>query len=298
MLDKVGYAVSPTGRAPIFYRLCTPDGVESTKEAVVLCDGIGCDGFIWKYIEPLLVKDRPVLHWHYRGHGRSPSPKDPSQVGIEVLSDDLAAVLDDAGLETADIVGHSMGVQVALEFHRRHRHRSKALVLICGAASEPLKTFKGTALLDVVLPTVRAAIGTAPGFFSSMSRALLPRDWIYKLATRLELEEDLLSQQDFMPYLKGLAQIDPTLFFSMLASAAQHSAQDFLEQIRVPTLIVAGEHDTFTPPDLSREMAQKIPSAELLVIHGGSHTAPLEHPHLVGAATIDFLNRAPTQPLL
>ena len=39
--------------------------------AIVLSDGIGCDGFAWKYLQPHLAKTHRVLHWHYRAHGRS-----------------------------------------------------------------------------------------------------------------------------------------------------------------------------------------------------------------------------------
>jgi pimeloyl-ACP methyl ester carboxylesterase len=77
----------------------------------------------------------------------------------------------------------------------------------------------------------------------------------------------------------------------MLAEAGKHSALDLLPEIRVPALVIAGDIDTFTPPDLSRKMAADIPGAELLVVTGGSHTAPLEHPELVGSVLEDFLGR-------
>src|SRR5580704_11490422 len=45
----------------------------------ILCDGILCDGFIWKYAWDALAKVLPVAHWHYRGHGRSALPVDPER---------------------------------------------------------------------------------------------------------------------------------------------------------------------------------------------------------------------------
>lgn len=293
--SSFGYAISTVDATPLYYEISgreTGDNNE-THDAVpiVLCDGIGCDGFIWKYLEPLLGQDRRVLRWHYRGHGRSRKPKNPGQVSIETLSDDLASVLDDAGIEEAVVAGHSMGVQVALEFQRRHRYRNKGLVLVCGAHSEPLQTFKGSDLLELVLPALRKTVGAAPGLFSSIGRAVLTRNWVYRVAAKFEIQEELLSRQDFMPYMKGLAQMDPTLFLAMLAEAAQHSTREFLGEIRVPTLVIAGERDTFTPPDLSREMATLIPGAELCIVHDGTHSTPLEHRDLVGSVTADFLAR-------
>ena len=45
-----------------------------------LCDGIACDGFIWKYLWDFLADRMRVVHWHYRGHGRSRMPVDPSRI--------------------------------------------------------------------------------------------------------------------------------------------------------------------------------------------------------------------------
>lgn len=298
---RAGYAISSVDQTPLFFEL---SGQQSSLERssggqipIVLCDGIGCDGFIWKYLKPSLGEHRGVVRWHYRGHGRSRAPKNPLEVSIQTLADDLASVLDDVGIEEAIIAGHSMGVQVALEFHRRYRYRTKGLVLLCGAHSEPLRTFKGSDMLELALPAMRRTVAAAPGLFSSIGRALFTQDWMYQVAAKFEIQEELISRQDFMPYMRGLAHMDPGLFLAMLHEAAQHSSRDFLGDIRVPTLVVAGEIDTFTPPDLSREMAALIPGAELCVVHDGTHSTPLEHEELVCTVLNDFLARlAPALP--
>ena len=45
------------------------------EPGAVLCDGLGCDGFVWKYLQPYLQQSHRVLRWHYRGHGRSGLPR-------------------------------------------------------------------------------------------------------------------------------------------------------------------------------------------------------------------------------
>jgi pimeloyl-ACP methyl ester carboxylesterase len=94
-----------------------------------------------------------------------------------------------------------------------------------------------------------------------------------------------------MPYLRGLSRVEVPFFLSMLAAAGEHSAVDLLPAVEVPVMVVAGERDGFTPPELSRAMAEAIPGAELLVVERGSHTAPLERPELVGTSVTEFLAR-------
>ncbi|MBA3455130.1 MAG: alpha/beta fold hydrolase [Deltaproteobacteria bacterium] len=282
-----GYAVSPSDGSPLFYESW---GTRGQATPVLLCDGIGCDGYVWRYLRNDLGS-RFGLHPHYRGHGRTAAPRDPARVTVEDLADDIACVLDDALVDRAVLVGHSMGVQVALETYRRHPERVSGLVLVCGASSHPLRTFKGSATLEEMLPTIQKWIQRVPRVLNRLSRALLPTRLAYEVASRLEIRRELVEPADFMPYLEGMSRIDVRLFVAMLASAGQHSADDLLPDIRVPTLVVAGGRDGFTPPERSRAMAEAIPAAELLEIPNASHTAPIERPHLVDWTIRDFIAR-------
>jgi pimeloyl-ACP methyl ester carboxylesterase len=281
-----GYAVASDG-SPLFYESW---GDRGERSPVLLCDGIGCDGYVWRYLRQDLA-DRFGLHPHYRGHGRTAPPRDPRRVTIEDLADDVACVLDDALVDQAVLVGHSMGVQVALETYRRHPQRVAGLVLICGASSHPLKTFRGSDQLEQLLPIVERWIHRVPRVVNRLTRTLLPTRLAYEVASRLEIRRELVEPNDFMPYLEGMARIDTRLFVAMLSSAGQHSADDLLPEVRVPALVIAGERDGFTPADRSRAMAAAIPGSELLEIPSASHTAPIERPHLVDSTIRDFVAR-------
>jgi pimeloyl-ACP methyl ester carboxylesterase len=212
-------------------------------------------------------------------------------VTIQDLADDVACVLDDALVDRAVLIGHSMGVQVSLETYRRHASRVAGLVLICGAPSHPLRTFRGSAALEDWLPMIQKWIQKVPGVINRVTRAMLPTRLAYEVASRLEIRRELIEPSDFMPYLEGMARIDARLFVAMLSAAGAHSAEDLLPTITVPTLVVAGGRDGFTPPDRSRAIAAAVPEAELLEIPNASHTAPIEHPHLVNFTIRDFLSR-------
>jgi len=198
-------------------------------------------------------------------------------------------VLADSETDAAVVCGHSMGVQVALETYRRHPRRVRGLMLLCGSPENPLRTFHGQRTLEMLLPRVRGAVERAPRLINQAARLLLPTRLAFQLAARVEVNADLIQASDFMPYLRGLSRVEMPFFLSMLAAAGEHSAVDLLPDIAVPTLVVAGGRDGFTPPELSRSMAEAIPGADLLEIAEGSHTAPLERPDLVGPAVREFL---------
>jgi pimeloyl-ACP methyl ester carboxylesterase len=264
-------------------------GAAGAATPVILSDGIGCDGYVWKYLERALADERLVVHWHYRGHGRTPEPRDRRRVAMADLADDLAAVLDAVNVERAVLAGHSMGVQVCLETFRRSRDRVAGLALMCGAYGNPLRTFRNQRTLEAALPWISFAINRAPRLIGGVWRNLVPTRLAYAVAARVEINGDLVRLEDFMPYLEHIARVDLPLFIEMLAHAGRHSAKEILPDIDVPTLIVAGERDNMTPRGLSEEMTRLIPGAELLVVDGGSHTAPIERPQLVNERVALFL---------
>ncbi len=255
-----------------------------------MTDGIGCDGYVWKYLGRDVTSVLDSVHWHYPGHGRSPKPNRMAQVSIADLADNLAAVMDETEVERGVLFGHSMGVQVVLETYRRHPDRVAAMVLLCGMPENPLKTFRGTSSFDALLPRLRALVARAPGLFNTASRWLTPTRLMYTIAAKLEINAELLDPNDFMPYLRGLSLIEVPLFLSMLAGATEHSAIDVLPTIDVPVLVVGGERDGFTPPALSETMANQIPEADLMIVERGSHTAPIERPILVAGRVLEFLD--------
>jgi pimeloyl-ACP methyl ester carboxylesterase len=288
LVDRQGFAVG-CDDTPIFYRVRGP----ANAPAVVFCDGIGCDGYVWKYLEAELAASHRIVHWHYRGHGRTPMPRDPRRVDIADLADDLVAVLDAAVGDGvgAVVAGHSMGVQVCLEMYRRHRDRVRGLVLMCGSYGTPLRTFKGKRTLEQVLPFVRFAVNRIPTIAQTLVTRLVPTELAYQIATRFEINGELIRRDDFFPYLEHMARVDVRLFLEMLAAAGRHTARELLEHVAVPTLIVAGDRDGFTPADLSAEMHRLIRDSELHVVQGGSHTAPIERPAEVTERIADFLRK-------
>ncbi len=256
---------------------------------LVLNDGVGCDGFAWRYVHPYFGERHRVLHWHYRGHGRSGAAPNLDSLTIEQLSEDLLRVLDTVGVDRGVLVGHSMGTQVSLETFRRAPDRVAGLVLVCGSYGHITRTFHGTDILSQVLPDlvrlVRGNVGAARALWGR-----IPASMAFRVAALAgEVDAATIHFEDFLPYWEHVSAIGPDTFFTMLERAGEHTAEDLLPSITAPTLVIAAERDTFTPPALARRMAESIPGAELFVLRGGSHAAVVEQPEAIVLRMEKFL---------
>ena len=248
---------------------------------IILCDGVGCDHYAWTYIRPFLENYFRVVQWNYRGHGVSERPKNASSVRIENHAQDLSDLLEHLGEENCLLVGHSMGIQVILEFYGRFPSKVLALIPVCGSYEYPLDTFMGSSQFkEFVFPILFKIMTEENSGFSIIWKQTFPSNLAWRIACLLELNSKLIRRADFQPYLEHMAQLDIDLFARTVQAASEHSAEPVLETITVPTLIFAAEKDGFTPVEVSHAMARRIPASELCVIPGASHSAPIEVPDL------------------
>lgn len=261
----------------------------------LLCDGIVCDGYIYKYLWDDLSEYGAVAHWNYRGHGRSALPSDPSCIRVIDHARDLDAVRRHLGDPPVVLVGHSFGTQVALEGYRLRPEGVRSLMLLSGSFGRVTYTFKGSDMLANVLPQIIDFVERHPrlarGLWSRIPVSLGLA--LARLSGDVNLES--VRADDMRPYFEHAAHVDFEMFLRMLREAGEHSAEDLLPHVKVPSLIVTGERDSFTPPALSQAMAQAMPCAEFALVAGGTHILPLEEHDQLKRIIAAFLARFPVE---
>jgi pimeloyl-ACP methyl ester carboxylesterase len=144
-------------------------------------------------------------------------------------------------------------------------------------------------VLSTVLPSVLDFSARHPRLLRALW-ARVPVRAALKLGVLMgDIDPNKVRVEDVEPYFRHALHVDFHLFVSMLRAAGEHSAEDLLPRVVVPTLVVAGSKDTFTPPEVSVAMAESIPGAKLLLIPGGSHILPLEERDKLREVLRDFL---------
>jgi pimeloyl-ACP methyl ester carboxylesterase len=296
-LASESFAHGADGTKLYFHRApCSDPSDDPGRPTAIFCDGLACDGFIWKYLWDELSEKLNVAHFHYRGHGRSGLPVDTEQIGVKALADDLDAVRHALGDPPVVLIGHSLGTQVLLEAYRRRPQGVVALVLLCGSFGRVTYTFKGSEMLASVLPQLIAFAEKHPKVTRAIWSSVPPRVAIAVARLTGDIDLGAVRLEDVEPYFQHVSIVDFELFLRMLRAAGEHSAEDVLPQVRVPALVVAGARDSFTPAAVSEAMAEAIPGAELEVIPGGTHLAPLEHHAEIASRITAFLTRSGLLP--
>lgn len=269
----------------IAYRLW---GEPSVLTPVICCSGIACDDAYWTYLGPELSRDRQVVTWDYPWHGDSGPPGDRDQITVESLSRHAHEVLLRAGIERAAFIGHSMGVQVILEHFRMFPGDVAALIPIAGPYARTVGYLYGTNIGHYVLMLLQTAARSQPDLTSLTWRALADPRFADPLGRVLGLigpaPVEIMER-----YFHHLATLDVGGLFDMFRAGQDHSAEDILEKIDVPVLIIHGTADLMSPFVIAEQMAERIPGAELLRMDGGAHTLPVEDPATINRAITEFL---------
>lgn len=283
---------------PIAYTFRNPDG---PAVPVIFANGWSCSDAYWgKLLPELERRGHPCLLPDTRGHGRSGLPRDPGRgarnltiddVSMNRIGRDLIAVLDDAGVDRAVVMGHSMGVQTALEAYRQAPDRTLGLVLIAGTAENPAKTFYGQSIGDRLFPVGAAVMRWFPEILSPVWMTIGPAGVGHLGARLAKAAGPKTTAEDLHPYLLHLKSTDPAVMVLTAGAMRAHSATDLLGSITTPVLVIAAGADVFTPARCSEDLHHRIPGSELVTFPDAGHTIPIEEPEAIGRAIDDFVAR-------
>lgn len=168
---------------------------------------------------------------------------------IEMLADDTAGLMDALGIQKAHIMGTSMGSLIAQTIAAKYPERVNGLILVVGFTR--------------VLPLMRA-IGFVATRIPGMKEKMT--GWIYR--------------QNYPP--------TPASFGRMAAAANQCDTRNLLRQIAAPTLIVNGTRDGMVPIKITKELADGIPGARLILVDG-DHLFSAKEPDRLITPAREFL---------
>ncbi|QOV91622.1 alpha/beta fold hydrolase [Humisphaera borealis] len=240
---------------------------------LVLLHGFPLSHAMWSAQMADLASTCRVIAPDFRGFGKSQSDQ---PFTVDSLAADVHGLLKAIGALPCVVAGLSMGGYVALAFARQFANDLKGLVLVDTRADgdSPQAKESRTKTIDLVRKQGPKAIADA----------MIPR----LLAPGADEGRPELARS-----LRRMIEDNSakTIEHALIALRDRPDSTPLLPTLKVPTLIVVGDGDQITPPDIAEGMHKAIPGAKLAVIRGAGHMTPIEQPIQVNQALRLFVSK-------
>jgi len=239
---------------------------------IVLIHGFSDNLNMWYNQAPEFSKRYRVLTYDVRGFGRTEAGKQPYSMSL--FADDLYELLRALQIESACVLGYSMGGRIALEFALKHPEMTEGLIF------------------------ANSGIGAAPSPDMEERRSMMAgilqqgdNDLISEIMTSASFSPDFGQRNPpaFQRYKSVKLQNNPSEYYAIMqAIVGAIDSPVELNRLRCPVLIIAGEHDGLMDVSVAESMNKAIEKAELHLLPTG-HAAAIEAPTQFNRIVLDFL---------
>ena len=253
-------------------------------EALLLIHGMAGSSQTWRAIMPQLAKKYRVVAPDLLGHGESSKPRSDYSLGAFAVC--LRDVLDELGIESATVVGHSLGGGVAMQFLYQHPDHCNRLVLISsgglgqdvGWILRLLSAPGAELIMPVIAPSPVLRAGNAVRSFLSSRGLRSPRG--AEIWNAYSSFSDPETRQAFLRTLRSVVD------YRGQAVSALNRLQLRSE---MPTLAIWGEEDTIIPVDHAYAALEARPDCRVEVLPDVGHFAHVEAPSEVASIIDEFI---------
>ncbi|WP_028654223.1 alpha/beta fold hydrolase [Nocardioides sp. J54] len=270
-----------------------PDGVIDGP-TVVLCNGLGTNPHLWPWLLDPECGVR-IVSWNHRGVGGSDRPRDRRHIEIEHFVQDGLSVMDHFGIDSAVLMGWSMGVNTAFEMTYRHPERVRGIFAMAGVPGDTFATmlapFRLPRLAARALTVNLCRVATLSGPVANpVVRRVPVTPGMVRLLGRTGFMFQVADPEAAAVGLKEFLTT-PVDWYARLAIATSRHPRVRLSRIDVPTLFVSGRFDILAGArdmaSASRRLADRGVPTEYVELRG-SHFIQLEQPERVHQLLLDF----------
>jgi pimeloyl-ACP methyl ester carboxylesterase len=251
---------------------------EEDAEVVVLVEGLGYGRWMWRWQRERLAEEGyRVVVWDNRGTGDSDEPAGPYTV--EEMASDLEAVLADAGVESAHVVGASMGGMIAQQYALDY-DRARSLGLLCTShgGEEAVDTPEETQARMFGVPD---DVDEREAIRYKMKPAMTEEFW----RENDELIADIVDWRLESDASEAARE-------AQAAGVVEFDSSDRLGAIDIPVLVAHGTDDRVLPVENADLLYRKLSTVQLAVFEGGSHLFFIEQAERVNDRLVEFLTNA------
>lgn len=241
---------------------------------LLLLHGLGSRSEDWGLQLPVFARHYQVIAPDLRGHGRTSKP--PGPYSVAMMAADVVGFLQGLGIDSAHIVGLSMGGMIAFQIAVDQPQRVRSMVIVNSAPAMVARTIGEWARIQQRVGLARLFGPARTGKF--LSRRLFPK-----------AEQEVLRAQ----LIERWAMNDRGSYLAAMRAIVGWSVQDRIRDIRCPVLVLSGDRD-YMPLDFKQAYTGLIPGARLVVIEDSGHATPIDQADVFNAHVLEFLRNVAT----
>ncbi len=256
--------INATDSKGTFYKLNQKKGIP-----IVFIHGVGLDHNIW---DPQINEfDNTVLIYDILGHGRTPLNKE--KISFDDFSDQIIDLIDELKFSKIHLIGFSIGSLIARNFAMRFSDRLKSLTLLCSIFNRS----------DNEQKIVNER------FEQTKKDKKLTKDALNRWFNKDFIEKNPLISDKIFSILDNNNMDN---FIKVYSLFVNHKDNEKFENINVKTLVMTGEGDVGSTPEMSDNLSKKIKNSEVKIIPVGKHLCSIECSYDVNKAIKDHIQNA------
>ena len=256
--------INATDSKGTFYKLNQKKGIP-----IVFIHGVGLDHNIW---DPQINEfDNTVLIYDILGHGRTPLNKE--KISFDDFSDQIIDLIDELKFDKIHLVGFSIGSLIARNFGTKFSDRLKSLTLLCSIFNRS----------DNEQKIVNER------FEQTKKDKKLTKDALNRWFNKDFIEKNPLISDKIFSILNNNNMDN---FIKVYSLFVNHKDNEKFENINVKTLVITGEGDVGSTPEMSDNLSKKIKNSEVKIIPVGKHLCSIECSYDVNKAIKDHIKNA------
>ena len=256
--------INATDSKGTFYKLNQKKGIP-----IVFIHGVGLDHNIW---DPQINEfDNTVLIYDILGHGRTPLNKE--KISFDDFSDQIIDLIDELKFDKIHLVGFSIGSLIARNFATKFSNRLKSLTLLCSIFNRS----------DNEQKIVNER------FEQTKKDKKLTKNALNRWFNKDFIEKNPLISDKIFSILNNNNMEN---FIKVYSLFVNHKDNEKFENINVKTLVITGEGDVGSTPEMSDNLSKKIKNSEVKIIPVGKHLCSIECSYDVNKAIKDHIKNA------
>lgn len=244
--------------------------IEGEGPWITLAHSLACDVSMWDAQAALLSQNYRVLRYDARGHGKTSAP--PGPYTLAQLAGDVHGLFQHLGITRTHWLGISMGGMIGQTYALKYPGVFASMVLQGTTSRRPpnAEAMWGERMVMAQTQGMGALLeSTLARWFTPGFRAREP-EVVAGIAV-------------------GILATPVNGFCGCCAAISKMDTLDRLHEITCPVLVMVGEHDHGTPPEMARQIHANLPNSQFVLIKDAAHIASIEQSAFFNRTLVDFL---------